>query len=137
MQRIILKGRGIVEGHCRARAMVSTKPISFLGGVDPADGRIVEKNNDLCGQCIKGKILCFPHGSGSTVGSYVLFSLAKKNLAPKAIVNQTADPVVVVGAIIADITMVDQVDIKQIKSGDLVEVDAAKGTIEILKQRGN
>jgi len=45
--------------------------------------------------------------------------------------------VVVVGAIIADITMVDQVDIKQIKSGDLVEVDAAKGTIEILKQRGN
>ena len=137
MQRIILKGRGIVEGHCRARAMVSTKPISFLGGVDPADGRIVEKNHDLCGQCIKGKILCFPHGSGSTVGSYVLFSLAKKNLAPKAIVNQTADPVVVVGAIIADITMVDQVDIKQIKSGDLVEVDAAKGTIEILKQRGN
>ncbi|HXX87897.1 MAG TPA: DUF126 domain-containing protein [Candidatus Acidoferrum sp.] len=137
MQRIILKGRGIVEGHCRARAMVSTKPISFLGGVDPADGRIVEKNHDLCGQCIKGKILCFPHGSGSTVGSYVLFSLAKKNLAPKAIVNQTADPVVVVGAIIADITMVDQVDIKQIKSGDLVEVDAAKGTIEILKQRGS
>ena len=137
MQKIILNGRCIVEGHCRARALVSTKPISFLGGVDPADGRIVEKNHDLCGQCIKDKILCFPHGSGSTVGSYVLFSLVKKNLAPKAIVNQTADPVVVVGAIIANITMVDKVDIKQIKSGDLVEVDAAKGTIEILRRRGN
>jgi hypothetical protein len=137
MQRTILRGRAIVEGHCRAEALVSTKPISFLGGVDPADGKIIEKNHDLCGQCIKDKILCFPHGSGSTVGSYVLFSLAKKNLAPKAIVNQTADPVVVVGAIIADITMVDQVDIKQIRSGDLVEVNTAKGTVKILERRGS
>jgi predicted aconitase with swiveling domain len=137
MQGTILRGRAIVEGHCRAEALVSTKPISFLGGVDPADGKIIEKNHDLCGQCIKDKILCFPHGSGSTVGSYVLFSLAKKNLAPKAIVNQTADPVVVVGAIIADITMVDQVDIKQIRSGDLVEVNTAKGTVKILERRGS
>ena len=137
MQRTILRGRAIVEGHCRAEALVSTKPISFLGGVDPADGKIIQKNHDLCGQCIKDKILCFPHGSGSTVGSYVLFSLAKKNLAPKAIVNQTADPVVVVGAIIADITMVDQVDIKQIRSGDLVEVNTAKGTVKILERRGS
>jgi predicted aconitase with swiveling domain len=137
MQGTILRGRTIVEGHCRAEALVSTKPISFLGGVDPADGKIIEKNHDLCGQCIKDKILCFPHGSGSTVGSYVLFSLAKKNLAPKAIVNQTADPVVVVGAIIADITMVDQVDIKQIRSGDLVEVNTAKGTVKILERTGS
>jgi predicted aconitase with swiveling domain len=137
MQRITLRGRAIVEGQCKAEALVSTKPISFLGGVDPADGKIIEKNHDLCGQCIKGKVLCFPHGSGSTVGSYVLFSLARKNLAPEAIVNQTADPVVVVGAIIADIVMVDQIDIKQIKSGDLVEVDAAKGTVKILERRGS
>jgi predicted aconitase with swiveling domain len=137
MQRTTLRGRAIVKGHCTAEALVSTKPISFLGGVDPADGKIIEKNHDLCGQCVKDKILCFPHGSGSTVGSYVLFSLAKKNLAPKAIVNQTADPVVVVGAIIADIAMVDQIDIKQIRSGDLVEVNASKGTVKILERRGS
>jgi hypothetical protein len=137
MQTLILRGRAIVEGHCKARALVSTKPISFLGGVDPADGKIIEKNHDLCGQCIKDKILCFPHGSGSTVGSYVLYSLAKNSLAPKAIINQTADPVVVVGAIIAEIPMVDQVDIRQIKSGDLLEVNAAEGTVKILKRRGS
>ena len=137
MKRITLKGRAIVEGHCRAEALVSLKPISFLGGVDPADGKIIQKNHDLCGQCIKGKILCFPHGSGSTVGSYVLYSLAKKNLAPKAIVNQTADPVVVVGAIIADIAMVDQIDFKRIRSGDHVEVDGAKGTVKVLERRGS
>lgn len=135
MKTVTLKGRVIVEGKCRAEALVSSKPISFLGGIDPADGKIVEKNHDLCGECVKDKILCFPHGHGSTVGSYVLYSLAKKGLAPKAIVNQTADPVVVVGAIIANVPMVDQVDIKKIRTGDTVEVDACKGTVKVLKRK--
>jgi predicted aconitase with swiveling domain len=137
MSPTVLKGRPIVEGRCKAEAMVSTQPISFLGGVDPADGKIIEKKHDLSGLCIKGKILCFPHGHGSTVGSYVLYSLAKKGLAPKAIINQTADPVVVVGAIIANVPMIDRVDIRQIKSGDTVEVDACKGVAKIVKRRRN
>jgi hypothetical protein len=134
MQQITLKGRVIVEGRCKAEALVSTKPLSFLGGVDPNNGLIVEKNHDLYGKCIKGKALCFPHGHGSTVGSYVLYSLAKKNLAPKAIINQTADPVVVVGAIIAEIPMIDQVGIKRIKTGDIIEVDAYVGVVKVLKR---
>jgi len=131
-----LKGRTIVEGRCTAEALVSTKPISFLGGVDPADGKIIEKKHDLCGLCIKDKVLCFPHGHGSTVGSYVLYSLAKKGLAPKAIINQTADSVVVVGAIIANVPMMDQVDISKIKTGDTVEIDAGKGVAIIVNRRG-
>jgi hypothetical protein len=134
MHRITLNGRSIVEGCCTAEALVSQKPISFLGGVDPADGRIIQKDHDLCGRCVKDKILCFPHGHGSTVGSYVLYSLARNNLAPKAIVNETADPVVVVGAIIADVTMVDRVDITRISTGDLVEVDGTKGVVTILRR---
>ncbi len=137
MQPTMLKGRGIVEGNCKAEALVSSKPISFLGGVDPADGRIVERNHDLCGMCIKDKVLCFPHGHGSTVGSYVIYSLAKKGLAPKAILNKTADPVVVVGAIIAEIPMIDRIDTQRIRTGDLVEVDACKGTVRILESKGN
>jgi predicted aconitase with swiveling domain len=135
MQPITLNGRRIVEGYCKAEALVSLKPISFLGGVDPADGKIIEKGHDLCGKCIKGKVLCFPHGHGSTVGSYVLYSLAKKNLAPKAIVNKTADPVVVVGAIIAEIPMMDKIDIKQIKTGDTVEVNADEDLVRILQRK--
>jgi hypothetical protein len=135
MPPIILKGRKIVEGHCKAEALVSTKPISFLGEIDPADGKIIGKNHDLCGRCVKDMALCFPHGHGSTVSSYVLYSLVKKNLAPKAIINRTADSVVVVGAIIANIPMVDQIDITQIRTYDLVEVDADNGFVKILKRK--
>ena len=137
MQALTLKGRGIVEGTRTAEALVSTKPISFLGGVDPADGKIIEKKHDLCGTCIKDRVLIFPHGHGSTVGSYVMYSLAKKSLAPAAIINQTADTVVVVGAIIAKIPMIDQLDIKQIRTGDTVKVDGFKGTARILKRMEN
>ncbi len=135
MRQVTLRGRVIVEGRCEAQALVSTKPISFLGGVDPTNGKIVEKNHDLHGDCIKDKVLCFPYGHGSTVGSYVLYSLANNDQAPKAIVNRMADPVVVVGAIIADIPMIDRINIDQIRTGDTVEVDAYTGFIRILKRR--
>lgn len=130
----ILKGRPIVPGKCRGKTLVAAKPISFLGGIDPNTGKIIEKNHDLEGKKIKDKILCFPSGHGSTVGSYVLYSLAKKNLAPKAIINQTADPVVVVGAIIAEIPMIDKIDVQQIPNGKEVEVDADEGAVKLQEE---
>jgi len=130
-----LKGRSIVSGRLKGTALVSQKPLSFLGGVDYNTGVVIEKNHDLKGMALKNAILCFPSGHGSTVGSYVLYSLVKKGLGPKAIVNQVADTVVVVGAIIADIPMIDQVNIKQIKTGDILEVDGERGTVKIKAKR--
>lgn len=127
-----LRGRGITSGRCRGTALVSQKPLSFLGGVDYSTGTVIEKDHDLKGESLSHKILCFPSGHGSTVGSYVLYSLVKKGLGPKAIVNQVADTVVVVGAIISEIPMIDQIDIAQIRTGDIVEVNGKKGTIRIL-----
>ena len=66
--------------------------------------------------------MVFPSGKGSTVGSYTLYRLARNGLAPAAIINAQADPVVAVGAIIAEIPMVDQVDVSSIHTGDWVHV---------------
>lgn len=129
-----MKGTAIVEGCCEGIALVSKKTLSFLGGVDPTTGKIIAKNHDLYGESIKDKIFCFPHGHGSTVGSYVLYSLAKKNLAPKAIINQEADPVIVVGAIIAEIPMIAQIDIEKIGTGNRLQIDGYQGTVKILKR---
>ena len=134
---LILKGRPIVPGHVKGRALVSRMPISFLGGVDPNTGVIIERNHDLKGRSLKDKILCFPHGHGSTVGSYVIYSITKRNVGPKAIINVRADPVVVVGAVIADIPMMDQVDIEQIESDDIIEVDSEKGIIRVERKMEN
>lgn len=130
----VLIGRGITSGLRVGTALVSHRPLSFLGGVDYTTGVVVEKNHDLKGKSLKDSILCFPSGHGSTVGSYVLYSLVKKGLGPKAIVNRVADTVVVVGAIISEIPMVDQINIRKIKTGDTVEVDGDKGTVRVVKR---
>jgi len=115
-------GRVVRAGQAEGEALVSSDPIGFLGGVDPDTGIIIEAGHPLEGECVTDRILVFPTGKGSTVGSYTLYRLARNGLAPAAIINVEADPVVAVGAIIAEIPMVDQVDISRIHTGDWVEV---------------
>lgn len=128
---MILKGRTIYKGEASGPALVSSEPISFYGGVDPDTGRVIESGHPLEGACVKGTVLVFPHGKGSTVGSYILYRLKKRGLAPAAIVNSECDPVVAVGAIIAEIPCLDQIDIGRIEAGRRVRVDAAQGVLEI------
>ncbi len=136
MVTLTLKGRVIVAGNCKGKALVTTQPITFLGGVNPKTGIIIERNHELHGQKITDKILCFPHGHGSTVGSYVLYALKKRGVAPKAMITEKADTVVTVGAIIAQIPMFDRMEIKKIKTGDAVEIQTHDGlaTIKVLRE---
>ena len=120
---IRLKGRAIWRGWARGEALVSNQPISFYGGVDPETGKIIEKGHELEGRSIAGKILAFPYGKGSTVGSYIILRLKRRGIAPRAIVNLRCEPIIAVGAIIAEIPTIDKIDISMIRDGDLVEVD--------------
>ncbi|MEM0329023.1 MAG: DUF126 domain-containing protein [Nitrososphaerota archaeon] len=131
--RIVLEGRVIREGRAEGEALTTRQPISFYGGVDPETGRIIERGHELEGEVIADKILVFPYGKGSTVGSYILLRLRRRGLAPKAIVNQRCEPIIAVGAIIAEIPCVDEVDISLISRGDIVKVEGAR--VEVWKRR--
>jgi hypothetical protein len=125
-----LKGRIIKTGTALGVALVSPDPIGFLGGVDPETGVVVEPGHPLQGQSVAGRVLVFPTGKGSTVGSYTLYRMAKAGTGPAAIVNVESEAIVAVGAIISEIPMVDQVDIKTIRTGDCVRVDGALVMVE-------
>lgn len=120
--RSTLKGRIIKAGCARGVALVSPEPIGFLGGVDPDTGVVVEPGHPLEGESVAGRVLVFPTGKGSTVGSWTLYRLARNDVGPAAIVNAESEPIVAVGAIISDIPMVDRIDIAQLSSGDIVIV---------------
>ena len=126
-----LKGRKIFKGTAKAEALVSTEGISFYGGVDPDTGIVVEKDHPLEGKSIAGKILVFPQGKGSTVGSYTMYRLKKNGKAPAAIINKECDPIIAVGAIISEIPTVDKIDIEKIRDGSIVEIDAEKGVVVV------
>ena len=104
---VIVHGRGLSGGTGRGPVLVSPEPISFLGGVDPETGEITDKGHPLYGKGIAGRVLVFPHGKGSTVGSYVIYALARNGKAPAGMVNAEAEPIIVVGAIIGGIPLID------------------------------
>jgi len=120
-----MKGRAIYEGKAEGVALVSNTPMSFYGGIDPDTGEIIENGHELKGQSVKGRVLVFPHGKGSTVGSYVMYRLARNHVAPCAIVNSRCETIVAVGAIISEIPCVDKIDIGEIKPNARVRVDGA------------
>lgn len=126
---IILHGRIIKKGRAAAPALVSPAPIGFLGGVDPNTGTVIEPGHPLQGKSVAGKVLVFPTGKGSTVGSYTILRLARNGVGPAAIINAESEAIVAVGAIIADIPMVDQVDIGLIRDGDWVTIENEVVTI--------
>jgi len=125
-----MKGRIISPGKARGEAIVSRTPLSFYGGIDPKTGIVIEKGHEIEGQCVRNKILVFPQGKGSTVGSYVIYGLKKNGAAPAAIVNRETETIVATGVILAGIPCVDRIDIDKIKTGDKLIVDADEGTVE-------
>jgi len=126
-----LTGRKISTGNAEGEALVTAMGISFYGGVDPETGCVVEKDHELEGQSIAGRVLVFPTGKGSTVGSYTLYRLKHAGKAPAAILNRQCETIIAVGCIIAEIPCLDQVDIDRLETGQVVYVDAEQGMVEV------
>lgn len=132
-----LHGRTIHRGRSAGEALVSSAAISFYGGVDPETGTVLEAGHELEGQSVSGRVLVFPRGKGSTVGSYTLLRLKAAGAAPCAIVNSECETITAVGCIIAEIPCVDRVAIERLETGDWVVVDATEGTVEVVRLRGS
>ena len=127
-----MNARTIYPGEVEGKALVSPDPIGFYGGIDATTGIVIEKGSVLAGACVKDRILVFPCGKGSTVGSYVIYGLQKNGVAPAAIVNSETETIVATGAILAGIPCVDGVTIDDIRTGDRVRVSAKEACAEVV-----
>lgn len=131
-----LQGRSIYPGTAQGEALVSSQAISFYGGIDPETGIVVERGHELEGQCIAGRVLVFPTGKGSTVGSYTLYRLKHNGHAPLAILNAECETITAVGCIIAEIVCVDQLPIQNILPGSLVRIERNMVSFELPTNNG-
>ncbi|MBN2549078.1 MAG: DUF126 domain-containing protein [Anaerolineales bacterium] len=126
-------GRVIYAGLAQGETLVSQAGISFFGGVDPETGVVVERGHELEGQCVVGRVLVFPTGKGSTVGSYTLYRLKHSGMAPAAILNAECEPITAVGCIIAEIPCLDRLPLEQFRTGQRVQVDGRRGVVRLLE----
>ncbi len=128
-----LSCRGISRGVGRGKVLLSEEPISFLGGVDPSTGDLTDQA--MGRRSVRGRVLAFPRGKGSTVGSYVLMEMRRSGTLPAAIINASAEPIVAAGAIMAGVPMVDRVDLSLLRDGDECIVDGTRGEVELPEVR--
>lgn len=126
-----LAARRIAPGKAEGIALVSASPFSFVGGVEPASGTVQDEATGVRGERLAERVFAFPTGKGSTVGSYVIYGLARRGIGPAALINERAEAIVAVGAILAGVPMVDCVDLGGLLTGDRVVVDADAGQVEL------
>jgi predicted aconitase with swiveling domain len=132
--KTILKCHKIIGGYGEGEALVSHEPICFYL-TDPKTGIVREKTHELAGKNVADKVLIFPSGKASSVVQIDgLFKLASRNLAPKAMIVKDVETVLIVSAFIAKVPLVDRLEkdpFEAIRTGDLVKVDADKGTVVV------
>ena len=136
MRTIELTGRSVVSGKAQGLALVTSQPVSFFGGLDIEKGTVIEKGHELEGEKVTGRVLVFPRGKGSTVGSYVIYAMKKKGTAPAAIINIETEPIIAVGCVLTGIPLMDKLNenpTKIIMTGDFVKVLADEGFVKVDK----
>ena len=130
-------GKRVVGGVAEGEAVVTIQQISFMGGVDSASGIVKEIGHELEGKSVKGKVLVFPRGKGSSEGALKLYEMSIQGTAPVAIINVETGPIIAVGAVLGKIPTIHKLDqdpTKAIRSGDFLKVNADMGTVEICRK---
>ena len=120
-----MTSKTIVKGKASGKIMKTSNPINFLGTVDKKTGIIQDNTHELFNKSIKDSILVFPHGIGSSVGAYTIYSLKSNNSAPKAMVCQKADLTVASGCALANIPLliVDDNKFDSFQNGNEINLD--------------
>ena len=121
----------IVQGKVKGTVLKSTNPINFLGAVDKKTGIIHDQKYDIFEKSIKDSILVFPHGIGSSVGAYTIYSLKSYEAAPLAMICKKADLTVASGCALANIPMivVSKEKFDSIDNGKEIEINTESTTI--------
>ncbi|MFP3953606.1 MAG: aconitase X swivel domain-containing protein [Candidatus Acetothermia bacterium] len=125
-------GKFYLEASVAGTVIKSNDPMSFWGGYDPSEGRVIDRRNEVYGEKVAGKIFVFPEGIGSSTTAAVLLESVRNQTNPIGIVNVKTEPILLTGALIArelygveiPIVTVDPGDFAEVEDGDVLKIDA-------------
>ncbi|MDQ3411205.1 MAG: DUF126 domain-containing protein [Chloroflexota bacterium] len=131
MERLIYpRVTWIVSGDTMGSLLVGREPLSFWGGLDPNTGEVIDRRHPLSGQRLTNRILAIPHGRGSCSASGVLLEAICNGTGPLAIITSRIDPIIGLGAILAEelygrvvpVAVLGADDFLELRSGDRVTI---------------
>ena len=129
-----------LAGEADGLALVFSEPLSFWGGVDAETGDIIDHSHPGLGQNVAGKILVMPSGRGSSSSSSVLAEAIRRGTAPAGILLERPDPILAVGAIVAEFLYEIRMplvvcDIARLVSGDRIAIGTGADGRAIIRVR--
>jgi len=134
----VLKGRGLMKGTAKGKALLSEKAFTFAHGVDPSSGDVTDVRSDIRGSNVKGSVLFYPFGKGSTTASAWFLETVRNGNHPAAIVTEGVDLSAVIGSVMAGVIYGKEVPVISgvprsaylaIRQGEVVSVDGESGEV--------
>ena len=128
----LIRAEPLLAGRARGPLLRLVQPLSFWGGVDAAAGMIVDPDSDAYGQMVGGTVLALAATRGSSSSSAVLLELARRGIAPAALLLAEPDAILLVGAIVARemgwpapaVLRLDAAAQAALPAGAMLEIDA-------------
>ena len=134
--RVAIKVRRAFGPVVEGEAVVSDEGFSPRYDLDRWTGVITKPGHKLEGINIRDKILFFPTAKGGIAAGWAFYDIKAKGIAPKAFIFGVTNPVMVQGAVFAEMTITEgwSRDPRAcIRTGDIVRVDPRKKLITLLK----
>lgn len=121
-----------VEGE----ALVADDNFSARYDLDRINGVFSRPQHKLVGQSYKDKILVLNTAKGGVASAWMLYEMKSRGIAPKAILFNAANTILMQGAALADMAMCDRFqdgDVTTlIKSGQKLRVEPLSGRVLVL-----
>lgn len=126
----------LIAGEAAGPLLVLDEPLSFWGGVHEATGIITDTHHPQHGQPVAGSILLLPAGRGSSSSSSVLAELIRAGTGPSAILLGTTDPIIALGALVAEALYQKTVPVVVLPSDAYRAVATVRGRIRLQAASG-
>jgi hypothetical protein len=131
---VVLTGHPGIGEAVEGEALVSPDGFSARYDLDPATGVIARESHALHGRSVAGTIFVSPVAKGGFATSWALLDLKVRGLAPLALLFTWANPVMVQGAVLAGVSLMDRLTpdpMEAVRTGDWVRVDPKAGRVDV------
>ncbi len=122
----------------QGEALVTDDGFSARYDLDRIKGIFSRPQHKLVGQSYVDKILVFNTSKGGVATAWMLHEMKSRGIAPKAILFNRANTILVQGAALADMTLCDRFEdgdvTTLINTGDEISVDPQLGLVTIIRR---
>mgnify|MGYP000002899628 CR=1 FL=1 len=136
-ERIILHGHPGVGPETEGEALVCADNFSARYDLDRRTGVFSRPGHALYGQSLVGRICVFNTAKGGVATAWALLDMKRRGVAPAALIFRRANPIMVQGAVLAGIALMDGLEpdpVQTIRTGDRIRVRPRAGLVEVIRR---